>query len=278
MGCHFDMKESKLLGSLLPTHPDFAPIIQEIREKYQLPEISPDDDPICEIYLEDQIVPLPDFLEEIHALLQEKTDLLPPQYARIYKQGKKNLGKPFDMRGYEKLLPADMKKAFSGFYRIVQSTIETVVNILDGQYKKIAEMLYIYILTGETEETPNDWISKVVRIEISGEPVILAFASQVANPDVVIQQFRSQYKKTFGAHRPKVTKTVVSTAYYMRLKRLGKPWKYIVEEFIRLNNFSLPRDRSSNRYSEVWHRYEQVLKKRIQRSEKVVSLLLRDIK
>ena len=36
------MKESQLLGTLLPSLPDFIPIIQAIREKYNLPEISPD--------------------------------------------------------------------------------------------------------------------------------------------------------------------------------------------------------------------------------------------
>jgi len=40
------MKESKFIGTLLPSHPDLTPIIQAIREKYNLPEISPNDDPI----------------------------------------------------------------------------------------------------------------------------------------------------------------------------------------------------------------------------------------
>jgi hypothetical protein len=40
------MKEAQFLGSLLPSHPNLIPIIQAIREKYNLPEISPDDDPI----------------------------------------------------------------------------------------------------------------------------------------------------------------------------------------------------------------------------------------
>jgi hypothetical protein len=31
------MKESELLGQLIPSHPDFQPIIYEIREKYKLP-------------------------------------------------------------------------------------------------------------------------------------------------------------------------------------------------------------------------------------------------
>ena len=43
------MKESKLLGSLMPTHPDIAPIIQAIRDKYQIPYKRPGDD--CSSYL-----------------------------------------------------------------------------------------------------------------------------------------------------------------------------------------------------------------------------------
>jgi hypothetical protein len=34
-----NMKESKFIGALMPSHPDFQLIIQEIREKYQIPEV-----------------------------------------------------------------------------------------------------------------------------------------------------------------------------------------------------------------------------------------------
>jgi hypothetical protein len=44
------MKENKFLGALLPSSPDLLPIIQAVREKYNLPEINPDDDSITEIY------------------------------------------------------------------------------------------------------------------------------------------------------------------------------------------------------------------------------------
>ena len=33
------MKQSELLGKLMPGHPDLLPIIENIREKYQLPEV-----------------------------------------------------------------------------------------------------------------------------------------------------------------------------------------------------------------------------------------------
>lgn len=38
------MQESKLLGTLLPTAPDFHPIIERMREKHGLAELSPDGD------------------------------------------------------------------------------------------------------------------------------------------------------------------------------------------------------------------------------------------
>ena len=50
------MKEFQFLGTLLPSHPDFLRIIQELRQKYNLPEISPDDAPITEIYLGEETV------------------------------------------------------------------------------------------------------------------------------------------------------------------------------------------------------------------------------
>lgn len=48
------MKESQLLGSLFPAHPDYQSIIQNIREKYDIPVISPEDDGITEILLADE--------------------------------------------------------------------------------------------------------------------------------------------------------------------------------------------------------------------------------
>ena len=40
------MKETQFIGALMPSHPDLQPIIQAIREKYQLPEVDPDGEPI----------------------------------------------------------------------------------------------------------------------------------------------------------------------------------------------------------------------------------------
>lgn len=49
------MKEAKILGELLPSHPDLLPIVNSVREKYRLKPVCPDDEPIEEIYLEEYI-------------------------------------------------------------------------------------------------------------------------------------------------------------------------------------------------------------------------------
>jgi hypothetical protein len=55
------MKESKFLGTLLPSHPDLQPVIQHLGEKYLLREVFPDEEPITTIYLGDEFISLEDF-------------------------------------------------------------------------------------------------------------------------------------------------------------------------------------------------------------------------
>jgi hypothetical protein len=273
------MKETKLLGSLLPSHPDAIPIIEKIREKYQLPEISPDDDPITEIYLGDEIIPLEVFRQDIENIIQESDFFITPEsdLYKIYKNAKLYKDKPPKLEGWAKLLPKDAKNKLLELYQAVIKMTDLLVQMIDQQHKAIANMFYIYLLTGESEEAPNDWFSKVATMNIDGETVIMAMASQVADPEIIIQQFREQYKKTFGSRNPKVSDAVVSTAHFLRLRKMGKPWNYIVEEFIRLNKFKLPRDKTSKRYLETHQRYERLLRKRINRSEIVLKVLLKDI-
>lgn len=73
------MKESKFLGTLVPSHPDLIPIIQAIREKYNLPEISPDSDIIKEVYLGDEIIPLEEFRQDIENQVRENLNFFPPE-------------------------------------------------------------------------------------------------------------------------------------------------------------------------------------------------------
>jgi hypothetical protein len=269
------MKEAKFLGTLMPMHPDLQPIIQEIRIKYNdLPEINPEDEPIKEIFLGDKQVSLEDFLTDIQCLIETKTEILPQELATYYRLAKPGFGKPLDYQGRE--LPDDVVGFINAMYGLLQNQMAMVIPFVEKFYRSIAQMLYVYILTGETEEVPENWISQAVVTKMYGNDVVLMVANQTANPEVVVQQFRTLFKKTFKVQKSKVTNNVVSTAYYLRLKALGKPNDFILEEYIRRNKFSLPKDKKSKRYYDVQRKYAERLKKQMQRSKAILDVLLRD--
>ncbi len=270
------MKEAQFLGSLLPSHPDLLPIIEAVKEKYKLKPVYPDDEPIEEIYLGDKIVSLEEFRQDIENRVRADLAFMSPETTKVYRSAK-SIVEAKEITGLE-LLPDEMKKAMEIFFTFMKGIMKPVYELLDVQIDSVVNMIYIHLLTGETEEVPSDWFGKVATLEIMGEPTVLAMANEITNLEDFIQQIRQEHRKAFGTRRPKVTNLTVSTAYYLRLKRLKKPWNFIVEEYIRLNKFSMPRDRTSKRYFDTWRRYEQRLKKRMQRTEGVLDLVIRDKK
>ena len=71
------MKETLLIGTLLPSHPDFIPILHAIREKYKIPEIDPDENGIKEILLSDKDIDWHSVRQEIEAQVRNSP-------ARVY--------------------------------------------------------------------------------------------------------------------------------------------------------------------------------------------------
>ena len=77
------MKEAQLFGKLLPTLPPILPIMEEIRDKYQIPEISPQDDSLK--FLVQYGLDLD--WDKIHGEILEKlkeTDILPEKAKNAY--------------------------------------------------------------------------------------------------------------------------------------------------------------------------------------------------
>lgn len=270
------MKENEFLGTLLPSHPDLIPIIEAVREKYNLPEISPDDDPITEIYLGDDIIPLEEFRQEIKNRILENLAFMPPEIAKQYKS-LKALIETQTLQEFE-LLSDELKSKMYLLLNAMKDIVKPSLSGLDAFIDNVVNMLYIYLLTGETEEAPSNWFSMVTTLTMSGEPVVFAMANQAANLDLVIQQFREEHKKNFGTYRPKITKKVLNTAYYVQLKKAGKSFDTLFGEYVRQNKNKFPRDTSSKRYVDALRLQKQNLKKRIQRTEAILDVIFRDKK
>lgn len=271
------MKEAKFLGDLLPSHPDLVPIIEATREKYNLPEIGPDDDPIEEIYHGDEIISLEEFRREMRNRVLEILDVIfPENFVKQYLSTQKAV--KADYKKDLAIFPQELQLPMEGFFEQIKQSAQMIYQLLDAQIDSMANMLYIFLLTGETQSIPEDWFGKVVTAPIAGEQTIIAIAGELTNLDLMFQQIRDIHKKTFGVQRVKFTNTIVGTAYYLQLKRNKKPWNFIVEEYIRRNKFSMPRDGNSARYSQIWNKHAQRLKKRLQRTETIMDVIIRDKK
>ncbi len=127
------MKESELLGKLLPGHPDIFPIIENLREKYQIPEVRLEDDIDWEAVrqdIESQVQESAIFSDSVMMQLQQLKDVV-------------------------RKLIFGMLRAF------MPAMITTVENLA---YKTTADLIFEYLLTGKTRDVPQDWFSKVVQV------------------------------------------------------------------------------------------------------------------
>lgn len=270
-------KEAKFLGALLPSHPDLLPIIQAIREKYSLPEIFLDDDPIKEIFLGDDPVSFAEFRQDIKDRILEKIEVIfPEDFFKKYQATKKALETDFQA-GLAKF-PEELKPVMQTFFEQIKDSSQVIFKILDSQIDSITNVLYINLLLGEEAEAPEDWFGKVATMETGGETIIFAMASEVTNLDLLFSQIRELHKKTFGVRPAKLTNVTLGSAYYLQLTKSKKDKDFILDEYIRRNKFSLPKNRDSSRYMEVRRKYAERLKKRLQRTKAVLDVIVRDKK
>jgi len=274
------MKESQFLGTLLPSHPDFLPIEQSIREKYNLPEISPGDEEIGEIFLGEEPISLEEFRKDIEKHIRENLSFLPPELLKIYQLTKSLSVEQINAQHEEELenLPPDIKVAMEASFKFTQTIANSIIQLIDPMISAISDALYLHLLTGRSQETPDKWIGTVTTVTSMGEPMVIAMAGQMANPETIMKLFREECKKTFGSYHPRVSDKAINAAYYLQLQKSGKPWGFIVEQYMSLNHVHLPQNRTSKRYITIYHREEQKLRKRMQRMEKILDALVEDKK
>jgi hypothetical protein len=139
------MKESEFLGALLPSSPDFVPIIEAVRNKYKLPPISPDDDPIEEIYLGDEFVPLEEFRQDIEIFVRENLAFMPPETIKQYKSAKA-LSQMQEIKGIDSC-PDEIKQGMQAFIILAKNMAQPLLQVLDAQIDSIVRILYIYLLS-----------------------------------------------------------------------------------------------------------------------------------
>lgn len=267
------MLEAQFLGNLLPSHPDYEPIIEAIRTKYNLSELYPQDEPIKDIYLGDRIITLTEFTQDVKShILGNMDTMFPEDYVKKYRASKKAV--EMDYQNELDKFNDELKPVMENFFEFTKTTSLTVYKILDANIDEVVTLICNYLLLGDSMEAPQDWFGKVFTMKSGEETIIFSMTSELTNLDLMFQQVKSLHRKTFGSRQIKITKKTASTAYYLQLARRNKDRDFILDEFIRLNGFDLPKNRNTPRYTEVRNKYWQRLRKRLKKAEDILNAIM----
>ncbi len=78
------MQASKLLGALLPAHPDIQPILQTIRKKYGIRDVVRGDDSSRQFSVSGDDIDWDAVREELDFRIRFMSNLLPPELAQFH--------------------------------------------------------------------------------------------------------------------------------------------------------------------------------------------------
>ncbi len=154
------MIENKVLGKLLPSHENIQAILREIRDKYQIPEISPSDDGM-EILLRHEL----EFdWKAIHTEILEKLkkdpDLLTDKARTTYNTIKKMQSTPLEDPEFEKV-SKQFKDNTQKLVDLIIQQFAPLVDVIDKFFHTIADLSVEYLITGIAREVPESWFFSI---------------------------------------------------------------------------------------------------------------------
>jgi len=266
------MKETQLIGKLLPTHPDIYPILEEVRIKYKIPPISPNDDSLKTFVKYELGIDW----NSVYLFILEKikdSDLLPEKTTKLYKFLKKSPNVQDDPE-FEKV-SKEFKDNIITLVDLFLKQFEPIITSIDKYFEDITKHCLIFLLTGEALEVPQDWFSRVeVMSDYVDDKIIFVMASKVSNPEDVMETFKSKYQETFGKYRPTFTEKQIDTADFLRMKWEGKSVSYLLEE----EDLRTGKDyqyNKSNRQSPATRRRHAKMRQKLHRLQKNLYELLK---
>lgn len=269
------MKESELLGKLLPGHPDIFPIIQNIREKYQIPPIDPENSDITDLLITEYEIDWEAVKQDIEKQVNA-ISLHDDEETKYIQTLQKLRDMPLDFPELD-ILPEETRNGIKKVFSMFAQQSAFILDMLDNQsYRPIAEIIYEYLLTGKTREVPHDWFGKVMTTQILGAPIVMVLAGEGSNPKELAEQFKGEFTKTFGKIEYKITDTQLDTAEYLTMQLQGDSLKRLVERYRDKHPSEFPVDHTSPEFRESVAKHVDMMEKRLKRLQDVMHKLARD--
>ena len=266
------MNESELLEKILPGHPDIFPIIENIREKYRIPPINPEDGDITQLLLTNDEIPW----ETVHQDIDDQVHKIPlfsdagNEYVRQIRQ----FAKAFTALDYPELqcLSEQTRENLKTLILALLKPHTQHLSMLEElSYKPITEFIIDYLVTGRTKELPKEWFGTVQTVDFFGEKVVMVMAGGAADSKEITEQFKNEFTRTFGKREHKITETHLTTAEYLTMNLQGDSIKRLVERYKELHPTEFPTDTSSPEYKKAIQNHVDMMEKRLARLHNILE-------
>ena len=269
------MKESELLGKLMPGHPDIFPIIENIRDKYQIPEVRPEDGDITQVLLTNNDIDWNAVRADIETRVQA-ISFFEDETGRYIDHLRKLENISLDFPELDCLSETTKESLTQLITALTQPLAPMLDYVADKTYKPLTDFIFEYLLTGKTRDVPQDWFAKVFTISLLGDRIIMVMAGETADPKYVAEQFKGEFTRTFGKQKRKITATHLSTAEFLTLKLQGNSLKRLVERYEEKHPDQFPKNKSSKAYRAAVNRHKDMMKKRLESLRDVLHKLGRE--
>ncbi len=276
------MREDKVFSELLPSHPDFLPILQRIRAAYDIPEVDPDDDGFIELILSDNEV---DWKAVRVEITKDVTEIvittLPDSIRNIYEYlqtinlKENTLVEPPEILDRDDI-PQDIRLLLATSYTALLHMMAPLEVALERMCSELVGSLMKFLMTGKTRDIPSYWFGGVFNVNLLGETYTIAVGSQVTNPKEISDKFLEKYAEVFGEDRPTFTDVDIDSLGHLRMKLAGMSIKDIADIEIQRNPDDYPKITDEKDYHQAKNTLEEKLKKRMQRLNKTIDELIGD--
>ncbi|MBI5963982.1 MAG: hypothetical protein HY863_10940 [Chloroflexi bacterium] len=267
--------EAQVLGNVLSSHPDILPIIRDVREKYNIPEITAEDSALLDILFSDESIDWETVRKDVEERVRTTPTLVSDEYLKIYKLFDNDDNEPPELKNRNDV-PEDIRKILIDAYALLRGILKPIKEQIDQYYKVLIDRIIENLMTGKNRAIPEGWLGAVYTTSFLGNKTIVAMIGQLGDPKEISSQFRSKYTETFGHDRPTLNDENVDTARYLSLKLNGMKIKDIVDIYAERHPEEFPPIITSNAYRFEKRKKEVSMKKRIQRLQSDINKLIRD--
>lgn len=257
------------LSTILPTHPDILPILNDLRAKYDIPKAEPGEDLLPILIAEG--LDLESVRADLVHAIRGLSSILPPELASTQALPHIDPSLPLvDLTREHPSLTVSQLLAAALFGLFATPIIQRFQS-------DIADAALQYLLTGDSTTEFGHWFGGVFTTTIFEGTMIVAMASPLTDLPQLIQEFRRQYRSAFPASATDKTRLTRASAENLRMKLDGYKIGDVANLYIARHPSEFPRNRRPYEFRAAKKTLHERIKKQIQRADDALQARLGDI-